>query len=207
MVQSTSFKSRNFPTIWCNPHKKFTLFKSYNLPTIWFNHSNFLAHMFKIVGIFLQFGSLHIFQSVGIFLQFSSIHILQIVGIFLQFGPIHEINSLFSSRIIFLQFGLIIAIFCTHLSNCRYFHIIQFNPHFSNCRNFPTIWSNSHNKFTIFKSYNLLTIWFNHIKFPAHIHQIVGIFLQFSSIHIFHIVGIFLQFGPIHLQTFTLFKS
>ena len=88
--------------------KKFTLFKSYNLPKIWFNHSNFLAHIFKIVDIFLQFGSLHIFQSVGIFLQFSSIHIFQI---FLQFGPIHIINSLFSNRIIFLQFGLIIAIF------------------------------------------------------------------------------------------------
>ena len=97
---------RNFPTIWSNPQKKFTLFKSYNLPKIWFNHSNFLAHIFKIVGIFLQFGSLHIFQSVGIFLQFSSIHIFQI---FLQFGPIHIINSLFSNRIIFLQFGLIIS--------------------------------------------------------------------------------------------------
>ena len=99
---------RNFPTIWSNPHKKFTLFKSYNLPKIWFNHRNFLAHIFKIVGIFLQFGSLHIFQSVGIFLQFSSIHIFQNV---LQFGPIHIVNSLFSNRIIFLQFGLIIAIF------------------------------------------------------------------------------------------------
>ena len=30
--------------------------------------------------------------------------------------------------------------------------------------------------------------------------QIVGIFLQFSSVHIFQIVGIFLQFRPIHIN-------
>ena len=126
---------------------------------------------------------------------------------------IHTVRSFRFAGIV-LQFGSI-------LSNCRNFPTIWSNPHLSNCRNFPTIlvhstsfkcrnfptiWSNSYNIFTIFKSYNLLTIWSNHSNFPAYIFQIVGIFLQFSSILIFQIVGIFLQFGPIHIIN-TLFPN